>query len=306
MGVTVAITLLMASKHMVHLSMVMVSIPIMVNLMASIIRTTTLLRVIRNNHTIKNHILANLNKVNILTLTSLSMSLTEELSPSMTSTLSLSMSPTEELSPSMTSTLSLSMTLTEELSPSITSTPSPSKTLLVGLPRLSMTSTLSPSKTLIVGLPRLSITSTLSHSMTLTEEILIPAILSRHIVNQSSDHQASLKRVVIQLLQTINPSLLLISALLIDKSNRNTSPPVESLAVMQLMKDPVARTQISLRIIRNQVNTKMKVMTTLVFMKICLVPILWRKFLQNMQEKSNFLNKNYFPIKKLIIMLPPC
>merc|ERR1719193_1938768 len=143
--VTVAIILLMDS------------IPIMVNLMASIIRTTTLLRVIRNNLTIKNHILANLNKVNILTLTSLSMSLTEELSPSMTSTLSLSM------------------------------------TLLVGLPRLSMTSTLSPSKTLIVGLPRLSMTSTLSHSMTLTEvpslnkiNILIPAILSRHIVNQSS------------------------------------------------------------------------------------------------------------------------
>merc|ERR1712212_152748 len=276
MGVTVAITLLMASKHMVHLSMVMDSIPIMVNLMGSIIRTTTLLRVIRNNLTIKNHILANLNKVNILTLTSLSMTLTEELSPS------------------MTSTLSLSMTLTEELSPS-------------------MTSTLSPSKTLIVGLPRLSMTSTLSHSMTLTEvpslnkiNILIPAILSRHLVNQSSDHQPSLKRVVIQLLQTINPSLLLISALLIDKRNRKTSTPVESLAVMQLMKDPVARTQISLRIIRNQVNTKMKVMTTLVFMKICLVPILWRKFLQNMQEKSNFLNKNYFPIKKLIIMLPPC
>merc|ERR1712212_465991 len=173
-----------------------------------------------------------------------------------------------ELSPSMTSTLSPSMTLTEELS---------------------------PSKTLIVGLPRLSMISTLSHSMTLTEVpslnkiyILIPAILSRHIVNQSSDHQPSLKRVVIQLLQTINPSLLLISALLIDKRNRKTSTPVESLAVMQLMKDPVARTQISLRIIRNQVNTKMKVMTTLVFMKICLVPILWRKFLQNMQEKSNF------------------
>merc|ERR1712212_926603 len=275
MGVTVAITLLMASKHMVHLSMVMVSIPIMVNLMASIIRTTTLLRVIRNNLTIKDHILANLNKVNILALTTLSMSLTEELSPS------------------MTSTLSLSMTLTEELSPSMTSTLSPSKTLLVGLPRLSMTSTLSPSKTLIVGLPRLSMTSTLSHSMTLTEEILIPAILSRHIVNQSSDHQPSLKRVVIQLLQIINPSLLLISALLIDKRNRKTSTPVESLAVMQLMKDPVACTQISLRIIRNQVNTKMKVMTTLVFMKICLVPILWRKFLQNMQEKSNFLNKNF-------------
>merc|ERR1719193_1323543 len=266
---------------MVHLSMVMDSIPSMTNLMASIIRTTTLLRVIRNNLTIKNHILANLNKVNILTLTSLSMSLTEELSPSMTSTLSLSMTLTEELSPSMTSTLSPSMTLTEELS-------------------LSMTSTLSPSMTLLVGLPRLSMTSTLSHSMTLTEvpslnkiNILIPAILSRHIVNQSSDHQPSLKRVVIRLLQTINPSLLLISALLIDKRNRKTSTPVESLAVMQLMKDPVARTQISLRIIRNQVNTKMKVMTTLVFMKICLVPILWRKFLQNMQEKSNFLNKNF-------------
>merc|ERR1711872_343020 len=163
--VTVTITLLMASKHMVHLSMVMVSIPIMVNLMASIIRTTTLLRVTRNNLTIENHILANLNKVNILTLTSPSVSLTEELSPSMTST----------LSPSMTLTEDPSMTLTEDLS---------------------MTSTLSPSMTLIVGLPRLSMTSTLSHSMTLTEvlslnkiNILIPAILSRHIVNQSIDHQ---------------------------------------------------------------------------------------------------------------------
>merc|ERR1711872_1081614 len=158
--VTVTITLLMASKHMVHLSMVMVSIPIMVNLMASIIRTTTLLRVTRNNLTIENHILANLNKVNILTLTSPSVSLTEELSPSMTTT----------LSPSMTTTLSLSMT------------------------------------------------STLSHSITLTEVLslnkintLIPAILSRHIVNQSIDHQPSL-RVVIQLLQTINPSLFLILA----------------------------------------------------------------------------------------------
>merc|ERR1711872_562420 len=198
---------------------------------ASIIRITTLLRVTRNNLTIENHILANLNKVNILTLTSPSVSLTEELSPSMTSTLSLSM-------------------------------------------------------TLIVGLPRLSMTSTLSHSMTLTEvlslnkiNILIPAILSRHIVNQSIDHQPS-RRVVIQLLQTINPSLFLILALLIDKRNRKTSTPVESLAVMQLTKDPVARTQISLRIIRNLVDTKMKVMTTLVFMKICLVPILWRKFLQ--------------------------
>merc|ERR1719378_1383650 len=217
---------------MVHLSMVMVSIPIMVNLMASIIRTTTLLRVTRNNLTIENHILANLNKVNILTLTSPSVSLTEELSPSMTST----------LSPSMTNILSLSMTL-------------------------------------IVGLPR--------HSMTLTEvlslnkiNILIPAILSRHIVDQSIDHQPS-RRVVIQLLQTINPSLFLILALIIDKRNRKTSTPVESLAVMQLTKDPVARTQISLRIIRNLVDTKMKVMTTLVFMKICLVPILWRKFLQN-------------------------
>merc|ERR1711872_843918 len=116
---------------------------------ASIIRITTLLRVTRNNLTIENHILANLNKVNILTLTSPSVSLTEELSPSMTST----------LSPSMTSTLS-------------------------------------PSMTLIVGLPHLSMTSTLSHSMTLTEvlslnkiNILIPAILSRHIVNQSIDHQ---------------------------------------------------------------------------------------------------------------------
>merc|ERR1711872_649787 len=124
-------------------------------------RTTTLLRVTRNNLTIENHILANLNKVNILTLTSPSVSLTEELSPSTTST----------LSPSMTSTLS-------------------------------------PSTTLIVGLPRLSMTSSLSHSMTLTEvlslnkiNILIPAILSRHIVNQSIDHQPSL-RVVIQLLQT--------------------------------------------------------------------------------------------------------
>merc|ERR1711872_1012572 len=238
--------------------MVMVSIPIMVNLMASIIRTTTLLRVTRNNLTIENHILANLNKVNILTLTSPSVSLTEELSPSMTSTLS------------------------------------PSMTLIVGLPRLSMTSTLSHSMTLIVGLPRLSMTSTLSHRMTLTEvlslnkiNILIPAILSRHIVNQSIDHQPSLG-VVIQLLQTINPSLLLILALIIDKRNRKTSTPVESLAVMQLTKDPVALTQISLRIIRNLVDTKMKVMTTLVFMKICLVPILWRKFLQNMQEKSNF------------------
>merc|ERR1711872_1206223 len=122
-------------------------------------RTTTLLRVTRNNLTIENHILANLNKVNILTLTSPSVSLTEELSPS-------------------------------------------------------TTSTLSPSTTLIVGLPRLSMTSTLSHSMTLTEvlslnkiNILIPAILSRHIVNQSIDHQPS-RRVVIQLLQTINPSLL--------------------------------------------------------------------------------------------------
>merc|ERR1711872_1166028 len=211
---------------------------------ASIIRITTLLRVTRNNLTIENHILANLNKVNILTLTSPSVSLTEELSPSMTGTLSLSM-------------------------------------------------------TLIVGLPRLSMTSTLSHSMTLTEvlslnkiNILIPAILSRHIVNQSIDHQPS-RRVVIQLLQTINPSLFLILALIIDKRNRKTSTPVESLAVMQLTKDPVARTQISLRIIRNLVDTKMKVMTTLVFMKICLVPILWRKFLQNMQEKSNFLNKNF-------------
>merc|ERR1711872_990900 len=211
---------------------------------ASIIRITTLLRVTRNNLTIENHILANLNKVNILTLTSPSVSLTEELSPSMTSTLSLSM-------------------------------------------------------TLIVGLPRLSMTSTLSHSMTLTEvlslnkiNILIPAILSRHIVNQSIDHQPS-RRVVIQLLQTINPSLFLILALLIDKRNRKTSTPAESLAVMQLTKDPLARTQISLRIIRNLVDTKMKVMTTLVFMKICLVPILWRKFLQNMQEKSNFLNKNF-------------
>merc|ERR1711872_153459 len=96
--VTVTITLLKASKHMVHLSMVMVSIPIMVNLMASIIRTTTLLRVTRNNLTIENHILANLNKVNILTLTSPSVSLTEELSPSMTSTLSHSMTLTEVLS----------------------------------------------------------------------------------------------------------------------------------------------------------------------------------------------------------------
>merc|ERR1711872_88267 len=216
---------------------------------ASIIRITTLLRVTRNNLTIENHILANLNKVNILTLTSPSVSLTEELSPSMTSTLSLSM-------------------------------------------------------TLIVGLPRLSMTSTLSHSMTLTEvlslnkiNILIPAILSRHIVNQSIDHQPS-RRVVIQLLQTINPSLFLILALLIDKRNRKTSTPVESLAVMQLTKDPLARTQISLRIIRNLVDTKMKVMTTQVFMKICLVPILWRKFLQNMQEKSNFLNKNSLNVKK--------
>merc|ERR1711872_780012 len=182
----------------------------MVNLMASIIRTTTLLRVTRNNLTIENHILANLNKVNILTLTSLSVSLTEELSPSMTSTLSPSMTST--LSPSMTNTLSLSMTL-------------------------------------IVGLPRLSMTSTLSHSMTLTEvlslnkiNILIPAILSRHIVNQSIDHQPS-RRVVIQLLQTINPSLFLILALIIDKRNRKTSTPVESLAVMQLTKDPVARTR---------------------------------------------------------------
>merc|ERR1711872_1195937 len=126
--VTVTITLLMASKHMVHLRMVMVSIPIMVNLMASIIRTTTLLRVTRNNLTIENHILANLNKVNILTLTSPSMTLTEELS--MTST----------LSPSMTLTEDLSMTLTEALS-----------------------------------LNKIN--------------ILIPAILSRHIVNQSIDHQ---------------------------------------------------------------------------------------------------------------------
>merc|ERR1711872_747488 len=200
------------------------------------------------------------NKVNILTLTSPSVSLTEDLSPSMT--------------------------------------------LIVGLPRLSMTSTLSLSMTLIVGLPRLSMTSTLSHSMTLIVglslnkiNILIPAILSRHIVNQSIDHQPS-RRVVIQLLQTINPSLFLILALIIDKRNRKTSTPVESLAVMQLTKDPVARTQISLRIIRNLVDTKMEVMTTLVFMKICLVPILWRKFLQNMQEKSNFLNKNSLNVKK--------
>merc|ERR1712142_1389894 len=158
--------------------------------MASIIRTTTLLRVTRNNLTIENHILANLNKVNILTLTSPSVSLTEELSPSMTSTLTPSMTLTEDLS------------TTSTLSPSTTSTLSPSTT-----------STLSPSMTLIVGLPRLSMTSTLSHSMTHTEvlslnkiNILIPAILSRHIVNQSIDHQPSL-RVEIQLLQTINPSL---------------------------------------------------------------------------------------------------
>merc|ERR1711872_538552 len=153
---TVTITLLMASKHMVHLRMVMVSI----------LRTTTLLRVTRNNLTIENHILANLNKVNILTLTSPSVSLTEELSLSTTST----------LSPSTTSTLSPSMTLTEDLS---------------------MTSTLSPSMTLTED-P--SMTSTLSPSMTLTEvpslnkiNILIPAILSRHIVNQSIDHQPSLR-----------------------------------------------------------------------------------------------------------------
>merc|ERR1712234_87658 len=96
----------------------------------------------------------------------------------------------------MGSTLSPSMTLTEDLS---------------------MTSTLSPNMTLTED-P--SMTSTLSHSMTLTEvlslnkiNILIPAILSRHIVNQSIDHQPSLG-VVIQLLQTINPSLLLILALI--------------------------------------------------------------------------------------------
>merc|ERR1711915_127459 len=86
------IALLKASKHMVHLSIVMVSISIMVNLnMVSIIRTITLLRVTRNNLTIENRILANLNKVNTLTLTSPSMLLTEELSLSMASILSPSM-----------------------------------------------------------------------------------------------------------------------------------------------------------------------------------------------------------------------
>merc|ERR1719334_2376170 len=66
------IALLMASKPMVHLSIVMDSISIMVNLnmVSIIIRTITLLRVTRNNLTIENHILANLNKVNTLTLTS--------------------------------------------------------------------------------------------------------------------------------------------------------------------------------------------------------------------------------------------
>merc|ERR1719334_1973117 len=84
------ITLLMASKPMVHLSIVMGSISIMVNLnmVSIIIRTITLLRVTRNNLTIENHILANLNKVNTLTLTSPSMLLTEELSLSMASILS--------------------------------------------------------------------------------------------------------------------------------------------------------------------------------------------------------------------------
>merc|ERR1719334_924639 len=91
------ITLLMASKPMVHLSIVMDSISIMVNLnMISIIRTITLPRVTRNNLTIENHILANLNKVNTLTLTSPSMLLTVGL-----------------LSLSMASTLSPSMTITE-------------------------------------------------------------------------------------------------------------------------------------------------------------------------------------------------
>merc|ERR1711915_1015612 len=197
------IALLRASKHMVHLSIVMVSISIMVNLnMVSIIRTITLLRVTRNNLTIENRILANLNKVNTLTLTSPSMLLTE-----------------------------------------------------------------------VASLNKIN--------------ILLPAILSRHTDNQSIGHLPRIRRVLIQPLQTTSRSMFQILALLIKMRNRKISTPVESLAVLQMRKDPMAHTQISSKIIRYQVDIKMKAMTIQVFMKICLVPILWRKFSQNMQEKSN-------------------
>merc|ERR1719474_825739 len=260
---------------MVHLSIVMVNLN-----MVSIIRTITLLRVTRNNLTIENRILANLNMVSIIrTITLLRVT---------RNNLTIENRILANLNKVNTLTLtSPSMLLTEELS-------------------LSVASILSPSMTLIVGLLSLSMASTLSPSMTLTEvaslnkiNILLPAILSRHTDNQSIGHLPRIRRVLIQPLQTTSRSMFQILALLIKMRNRKISTPVESLAVLQMRKDPMAHTQISSKIIRYQVDIKMKAMTIQVFMKICLVPILWRKFSQNMQEKSNLsFGIKYFILKK--------